>query len=76
MPQASFVLKEPSSTSETLVYLLYRFNGSKLKFSVGQKILPKYWNRETQKAREVRMFKYSEFNALLNNLEILFKTIK
>jgi hypothetical protein len=29
MPQATFVLKEPNSKDETLVYLLFRFNGSK-----------------------------------------------
>ena len=38
MPQATFVLKEPTSKEETLIYLLYRFNGSKLKYSTGQKI--------------------------------------
>jgi integrase len=69
MPQATFVLKEPTSKEETLVYLLYRFNGSKLKYSTGQKIKPRYWNSETQRAREVRAFGYSEFNTLLNNLE-------
>jgi integrase len=70
MPQATFVLKEPTSKEETLVYLLYRFNGSKLKYSTGQKINPKFWNPETQRAREIRAFKqYSEFNSLLNNLE-------
>lgn len=69
MPHASFVLKEPTSTEPTLVYLLYRFNGAKLKFSTGQKILPKLWNPETQRAREVRSFNYGEFNALLNNLQ-------
>jgi integrase len=69
MPQATFVLKEPTSKEETLVYLLFRFNGAKLKYSTGQKILPKYWNPENQRAREVRAFKYAEFNSLLNNLE-------
>jgi integrase len=70
MPQATFVLKEPTSKDETLVYLLYRFNGAKLKYSTGQKINPKFWNPENQRAREVRSFKESaEFNALLNNLE-------
>lgn len=69
MPQATFVLKEPTSTEPTLVFLLYRFGGSKLKFSTSQKILPKFWNPETQRAREVRSFNYGEFNALLNNLQ-------
>jgi hypothetical protein len=63
MPQATFVLKEPTSKDETLVYLLYRFNGAKLKYSTGQKITPKYWNPENQRAREVRAFKYGEFRS-------------
>lgn len=44
MPQATFVLKEPTSKEGMLVYLLYRFNGTKLKYSTGQKINPKFWN--------------------------------
>ena len=40
MPQSRFVLKEPNSKNETLVYLLYRFNNTKLKYSTGQKIYP------------------------------------
>jgi len=70
MPHATFVLKEPNSKEDTLIYLLYRFQGSKLKYSTGQKINPKFWNPETQRARESRVFPgYAEFNALLNNLD-------
>jgi len=70
MPQATFVLKEPTSKEETLVYLLFRFNGSKLKYSTGQKIHPKFWNPETQRARETKAFSgYAEFNMLLKNLD-------
>lgn len=68
MPKATFVLKEPTSKEETLVYLLYRFNGSKLKFSTGQKINPRFWNPEPQRAREMKGFNYAEFNQLLKNL--------
>jgi hypothetical protein len=70
MPQATFVLKEPNSKEETLVYLLFRFNGTKLKYSIGKKIYPKFWNPEKQRAKDVRGFSESgEFNSLLNNLE-------
>lgn len=68
MPQATFVLKEPTSKDETLVYLLFRFNGSKLKFSTGQKINPKFWNPTSQRAREIKSFDHGEFNGILNNL--------
>lgn len=70
MPQATFVLKEPTSKEDTLVYLLFRFNGTKLKYSTGQKINPKFWNPEAQRARETKAFSgYGEFNTLLKNLD-------
>jgi integrase len=69
MPNATFVLKEPNADQETLVFLLYRFDGQKLKFSTGQKIHPKFWNEERQRAKETRQFPgYGEFNNLLLNL--------
>jgi hypothetical protein len=52
MPQATFVLKEPNSKELTLVYLLYRYSGSKLKYFTGWKINPKFWNPESQRATE------------------------
>ena len=44
----SFVLKEPSANKETPIFLLYRFNGERLKYSTTKKIHPKDWNREAQ----------------------------
>jgi len=70
MPQATFVLKEPTAKNETLIYLLYRFNGSKLKYSTGQKINPKFWNSEKQRSKELRSFRqYETINFLLDELE-------
>jgi site-specific recombinase XerD len=70
MPQATFVLKEPTSKEKTLIYLLFRFNGSKLKYSTGQKIYPKLWNPEKQRAKELRTSKEHEsINMLLDDLE-------
>ena len=54
MQEAKFVLKEPLNKEPTLIYLLYRFNKQKLKYSISEKILPKFWNFETQRAREIR----------------------
>jgi hypothetical protein len=51
MPQATFVLKEPTSKEETLIYLLFRFNGVKLKYSTGQKIKPAKWNAESNEPK-------------------------
>lgn len=70
MASATFVLKEPKSKDNTLVYLLFRYQGQKLKYSTGQKILPKFWNPENQRARETKQFKqHVEFNALLQKIE-------
>jgi integrase len=70
MPSTTFVLKEPNQASPTLVYLIFRFNGSRLKYSTGQKIAAKFWNAERQRAKETRQLHgYAEFNSLLSNLE-------
>lgn len=70
MPDARFFLKEPNSTNKTLVYLVYNFNKQKLKYSTGEKILPKYWNPTKQRAKETAQYpEYPEFNQRLNNIE-------
>lgn len=70
MPQATFVLKQPKGGDETLIYLLYRFNGAKLKYSTGQKIHPIRWNPEKQRAKILRSSKEHEsINLLLDDLE-------
>ena len=70
MPDARFFLKEPKSTDKTLIYLVYNFNKQKLKYSTGEKIHPKFWNKTKQRAKETAQFsEYPEFNQRLNNIE-------
>lgn len=70
MAEARFILKEPKSTSTTLVYLIYNFNYKRFKYSTGEKILPKYWNCEDQKAKETKQFpEHAEFNSRLKAFE-------
>lgn len=70
MPQASFILKEPNSSDDTLIFLLYRFHNEKLKYSTGQKINPKFWNPEKQRAKESRQAKgHANLNFLLDKIE-------
>jgi integrase len=70
MASATFVLKEPKSKDKTLIYLLFRYEGQKLKYSTKQKVLPKFWNPEIQRVRETKQFmQYAEFNALLQKIE-------
>ncbi len=70
MATVTYVLKEPNLTNETLVYLIFRFNNQKLKYSTGQKIHPKNWNFNDQKAKSLRGFKEAEtINFLLDELK-------
>jgi hypothetical protein len=66
MAYSSFILKEPHSKNETLIYFLFRFNSVKLKYSTTQKVLPKYWNPEKQRIREQRNFSQHTSINLLN----------
>ena len=69
MPDATFVLKEPTSTEPTLIYLFFRFNNQKLKYSTSQLITPKFWNKEKQRAKETKSFPtYASLNNTLDNL--------
>lgn len=70
MAEAKFVLKEPKATDKTLVYLFYNFNYKRLKYSTGEKINPKFWNPESQRAKEIKQNpEYLEFNSRLRAIE-------
>ena len=70
MATARFILKEPNSKEETLIFLLFSFGNCRLKYSTGEKINPKYWNPKKQRVKETAQFsEYPEFNARLNNIE-------
>ncbi|MEA4982291.1 MAG: Arm DNA-binding domain-containing protein, partial [Paludibacter sp.] len=76
MAQAKFILKEPNSKGDTLIYLFYNFNSQRLKYSFGQRINPKFWNAEKQRAKETKAFpEYPEFNSMLNNIETTVNNI-
>lgn len=76
MASVSFVLKEPNSSKETLIYLLFRFNNQRLKISTSEKILPKLWNAEKQRAKVSKLNEeYLEFNSSLDKWEITVKNI-
>ena len=71
MPNVKFLLKEPKSAKETLIYLFFIYYNNRFKYSTGLTILPKNWNAKAQKARENKSFVgYSEFNSYLNRLSI------
>lgn len=70
MAKAKFILKEPTSKSDTLVYLIYNYQYSRFKYSTGESINPKFWNPTSQRAKETKQFReYPEFNARLAKTE-------
>lgn len=76
MAKAKFILKEPSSKTETLIYLFYNYQYKRFKYSTGEKINPKFWNINNQRVKETKQFKeYPEFNARLDTLENGINTV-
>lgn len=70
MADSRFLLKEPKSTEETLIYLFYLTKGVKVKISTGIKINPKYWNFDNQRVKKVRELEnHEQLNALLKTLD-------
>ena len=67
--QISFYLKRPKSEIETIIFARLCFEGYKLKYYTTEKINPKYWNKETQRAKQIKSFsEFPEFNQRLNNI--------
>lgn len=70
MAKTTFILKEPRSLNDTLIFLVFRYGEKRVKISTNQKICPKYWSKAEHRARETKQFpQYPEFNARLKNIE-------
>lgn len=70
MADSRFLLKEPNSTEETLIYQFYQSKGIKVKISTGVKINPKFWNFEAQRVKKVREVQnHEQINGLLKKLD-------
>lgn len=72
MANVKFNLKDTSdSNKETLIYLLFRYNSKRFKYSTSEKIKPKYWNANEQRAKNTKQFpEASELNTFLDKLSI------
>lgn len=68
MPEARFVLKEPTATTPTLIYLMYRFNSRRLKYSIGYKVHPNNWNEAEQRAKQIKSIPYTQINGRIKTL--------
>lgn len=70
MPNVRFFLDKPGGVDPTSIIISFSFEGKRLKYSTGKKILPEYWNQDKQQARYLRGFKEgSELNQFLINLK-------
>ncbi|UUW09777.1 site-specific integrase [Flavobacterium plurextorum] len=70
MSKAKFILKEPTSKEDSLIYLIYNYQYSRFKYSTGEHINPKFWNPKNQRAKETKQFpEYPEFNTRLDKIQ-------
>jgi len=69
MAKVNYYLKDPQSDKGTLIYLMFRYKGKTLKYSTGESINPKFWNPNSQRAKETSKFpEYPDLNHYLNKL--------
>jgi integrase len=68
MAKSNFYLKDSKSKGESLIYLFFSYNGTRLKYSTGESITPKDWNSEAQRAKK-SMTGALELNNLLDRIE-------
>ncbi len=68
MSNVRFNLKDSTSKGETLIFLIYRFNGSKLKYSTREKVQPKAWNKNKMEVRSSYIGSVEQ-NARLRKIE-------
>jgi integrase len=76
MGKAKFILKEPHSKTDTLIYLIYNYQYSRFKYSTTERINPKYWNPTNQRCKETKQFpEFPEFNSRLDKIENAIKNV-
>ncbi len=75
IPAVRFNLKshDPKDKAiDTLIILVFRYNGKKMVYSTGEKVKPKYWDKSTRRAKySINQRGYADLNQRLNRLEEL-----
>jgi hypothetical protein len=72
MGNVSYLLKKPTSSGLSLIYLQFKYAGKKLVFSFGQSIEKKNWNTNKQRVKSNKQTTADgdhSLNDLLDNLE-------
>jgi integrase len=70
----SFYLTRPNVQTETSIFAKINFEGFKLKYYTTEAIIPKYWNKETQRVKK-SLREHPEFNERLNRITSDIQTI-
>lgn len=76
MAKTTFVLKEPTSKDDTLIYLVIRWDNEKVKISTKQKVNPKYWDKDKFRVKStINVSNCNEINKELSMIENTLKSI-
>lgn len=67
MASVNFYLKEPSSKEETPIFLNFNYKGNKLKYYIGQSVIPSNWDSNKMRVKNTRATT-SGGDALINDL--------
>lgn len=74
MPKVNFYLDKPNREKETSIFLFFSYEGKRLRFSTGQKIHPKNWDKKKQRSTGRNFAYHLELNKLLNKLSTAIST--
>ena len=76
MAKTTFILKEPNAKTETLIYLVIRWDNERIKISTKQKVNPKYFDKDKQRVKStVNVSNCNEINKELSIIENTLKSI-
>lgn len=67
MSKVRFNLRKPSAKTHTSIIMVFHYQSDKLRLSTGLSILPKYWNQNKQRAKE--LMEFYEHNHINSQLE-------
>ena len=74
MISVSFYLKSPNDPRDTPIVAQVCYSGQKFKYHISEKINPRYWSFDLQRAKRNKDFpEYMEFNARLEYIESIVK---
>jgi hypothetical protein len=67
MSEINFNLNSKIHNKETTIFLMFRYNSLRLKYSIGKQIDPQFWDSKKHRAKATPKFPFHvEFNEDLN----------